>query len=157
MRRKNVLLGAGALVLLSAAGAANAQAPTAVSEVQVTARTLEDTLPEQLAQTGVKVDVIPAQQIRNGGYVDVATDPAGPGARPVRPAQRTDRSTTWTCRCSARARPTCCGWSMACASTTASTPAPRRWTLCPRAWIAGWKCSMAASRCSTAPRRWPAR
>jgi outer membrane cobalamin receptor len=63
---------------LSAAGGAYAQSPapsdpTSVSEVQVTARTLEDTLPEQLAQTGVKVDVIPHQAILNGGYPDVAT------------------------------------------------------------------------------------
>ena len=64
---------AGAAVLCSlTAMHAYAQAP-AVSEVQVTARTLETTLPEKLAETGVKVDVIPSQAIRNGGYVDVAT------------------------------------------------------------------------------------
>ncbi len=73
--RKTSLLGAAALSAMMMAGAARAQttmASTAVEGVQVTARTLEDTLPEQLAQTGVKVDVIPAQAIRNGGYNDVA-------------------------------------------------------------------------------------
>jgi outer membrane cobalamin receptor len=67
--RKIILLAATALSAL-AAGAAQAQ--TGVSEVKVTARTLEDTLPEQLAQTGVKVDVIAGQAVRNGGYADVA-------------------------------------------------------------------------------------
>jgi outer membrane cobalamin receptor len=73
--RKIILLGATALsTLLLAAGAhAETADPTAVTEVRVTARTLEDTLPEQLAQTGVKVDVIPRQAILNGGYNDVAT------------------------------------------------------------------------------------
>jgi outer membrane cobalamin receptor len=46
---------------------------TAVSEVQVTARTLEVTLPEKLAETGVKVDVIQSRQIRDLGYVDVGS------------------------------------------------------------------------------------
>jgi vitamin B12 transporter len=71
------MAGAAALCSLTSAAHAQAQAPasspTAVSEVQVTARTLETTLPEKLAETGVKVDVIPSQAIRNLGYVDVAT------------------------------------------------------------------------------------
>jgi vitamin B12 transporter len=70
------MAGAAALCSLTAIHA-HAQTParpaTAVEEVQVTARTLEDTLPEQLSQTGVKVEVIQSQAIRNGGYVDVAT------------------------------------------------------------------------------------
>lgn len=74
--RKTLMASAAALCSLTAVHA-HAQAlpgsPTAVEEVRVTARTLEDTLPEQLAQTGVKVDVVTGQQIRNGGYVDVAT------------------------------------------------------------------------------------
>lgn len=70
--RKTVMAGAAALCSLTAANA-RAQAPATVSEVQVTARTLETTLPEKLAQTGVRVDVVQSQSIRNGGYVDVAT------------------------------------------------------------------------------------
>ncbi|MGZ6011324.1 MAG: TonB-dependent receptor plug domain-containing protein [Caulobacteraceae bacterium] len=71
--RKMILLGASALSTMAAAGAASAQAPVEVEGVQVTARTLEDTLPEQLARTGVKVAVIPGPAIRNGGYPDIAT------------------------------------------------------------------------------------
>ena len=73
--RTSLMAGAAALCSLTAMQA-HAQAPAtpgAVSEVQVTARTLETTLPEKLAETGVKVDIIPSQAIRNGGYVDVAT------------------------------------------------------------------------------------
>jgi vitamin B12 transporter len=74
--RKTWMAGAAALCSLGAVQA-HAQAPaggtTAVEGVQVTARTLETTLPEKLAETGVKVEVIPSLQIRNGGYVDVAT------------------------------------------------------------------------------------
>ena len=50
---------------MAAAHAAYAQTPSAqaaaateVESVQVTARNLEDTLPEQLAQTGMKVEVV---------------------------------------------------------------------------------------------------
>jgi outer membrane cobalamin receptor len=79
--RKTTLLAASALSTMAAAWAAQAQparaqtapAPTEVESVQVTARNLEDTLPEQLAQTGVKVEVVSGQQIRDGGYQDVAT------------------------------------------------------------------------------------
>lgn len=72
--RKTILLAASALSTVAAACVAHAQtAPTEVERVQVTARTLEDTLPEQLAQAGVKVEVIPGQAIRDGGYNDVAT------------------------------------------------------------------------------------
>ena len=70
------MVSAAAVCSLTAAHAhaqASTAPATAVSEVQVTARTLETTLPEKLAETGVKVDIIPAQQIRNGGYADVAT------------------------------------------------------------------------------------
>lgn len=38
----------------------------------VVGHSLEDTLPEHLARSGVKVDVVRAQAIRNGNYVDVA-------------------------------------------------------------------------------------
>lgn len=70
--RNTLMAGAAALCFLAAGAHAETAAP-AVSEVQVTARTLETTLPEKLAETGVKVDVVTAQAIRNGGYVDVAS------------------------------------------------------------------------------------
>jgi vitamin B12 transporter len=74
--KKTLLASAAAICSLTTAHAqaqTSSGTPTAVEEVQVTARTLETTLPEKLAQTGVKVDIIPSQAIRNGGYVDVAT------------------------------------------------------------------------------------
>jgi vitamin B12 transporter len=71
--RKTILLGASALSTVAAACAAHAQTPVEVEQVQVTARTLEDTLPEQLARTGVKVEVIPGPAIRDGGYIDTAS------------------------------------------------------------------------------------
>ena len=78
--RKTILLAASALSTMAAAHAAYAQtpnaqtaAPTEVESVQVTARNLEDTLPEQLAQTGVKVEVVSGQAIRDGGYQDITT------------------------------------------------------------------------------------
>jgi vitamin B12 transporter len=73
--KKTLMAGAAAIWSVMALQA-HAQAPagsaTSVTEVQVTAHTLEDTLPEKLAETGVKVEVIGQQQIRNGGYADVA-------------------------------------------------------------------------------------
>ena len=75
--RKMILLGASALSAAAAACVAHAQSPvqgvTQVESIQVTARNLEDTLPEQLAKTGVKVEVISGQQIRDGGYIDTAS------------------------------------------------------------------------------------
>lgn len=41
------------------------------NEVVVVGKSLEDTLPEALAQTGVKVDVVSDKAIRQGGYVDI--------------------------------------------------------------------------------------
>jgi vitamin B12 transporter len=40
--------------------------------VIVTGQRLEETLPQQLAQYGTKVDTISAEQIQNGGYLDIA-------------------------------------------------------------------------------------
>src|SRR6185312_11302343 len=83
--RKMILLGASALSAVAAACGAHAQGVgggatgledpvvTNVAGVQVTARNLEDTLPEQLARSGVKVGVISGQQIRDGGYIDTAS------------------------------------------------------------------------------------
>jgi vitamin B12 transporter len=81
--RKTILLAASAVSAMAAAFGAHAQPAnqttvqedpvTALEGVQVTARNLEDTLPEQLAKTGVKVAVIPGPAIRNGNYSDAAT------------------------------------------------------------------------------------
>lgn len=71
--RKTILPGAAALCALATTTHAQTVAPAPVEALQVSARNLEDTLPEQLAQTGVKVDVIPGSAIRNGAYPDVAT------------------------------------------------------------------------------------
>jgi outer membrane cobalamin receptor len=60
---------AAAMAVASAASAACAQT-VQISELVVNAR-LEESLPEHLAQTGVKVDTIQAEEIRNGGYIDV--------------------------------------------------------------------------------------
>lgn len=73
--RKTTLLAASALSAIAAAFPAHAQGPvpTEVEALQVTARNLEDTLPEQLARSGVKVETISGQAIRDGGYADLTT------------------------------------------------------------------------------------
>jgi outer membrane cobalamin receptor len=51
-----------------------AEAQTAqLEEVVITARSLEDQLPQQLAQYGTHVDTVTAAQIQDGGYIDVAS------------------------------------------------------------------------------------
>jgi outer membrane cobalamin receptor len=70
-----MLAGAAASALLASPALARAEAASDASTVDtvvVTGRSLEDTLPEALSKTGVKVDVITSQAIRNGGYVDAA-------------------------------------------------------------------------------------
>jgi outer membrane cobalamin receptor len=52
--------------------AAQAEGDSSLDEVVVTAKSLEDELPQQLSQYGVRVDTISAAQIKNGGYLDVA-------------------------------------------------------------------------------------
>lgn len=51
---------------------AQAETNSSLDEVVVTAKSLEDELPQQLSQYGVRVDTISAAQIKNGGYLDVA-------------------------------------------------------------------------------------
>lgn len=63
-------LAAPALAQVAPASAGDAAQP--VESVVITAPTLEDTVPQELAKTGVRVDAITSQAIRNGGYVDVA-------------------------------------------------------------------------------------
>jgi outer membrane cobalamin receptor len=65
-------LTSGAASAAEGAAAVGASGAAAVEELQVTGHKLEDSLPEALAQTGVKVDVITDLAIRNGGYVDIA-------------------------------------------------------------------------------------
>lgn len=47
-------------------------APAQLGEVVVSGQSLEETLPEELAQYGTRVDTVTATQVRNGGYTDVA-------------------------------------------------------------------------------------
>ncbi|MEO8308785.1 MAG: TonB-dependent receptor [Pseudomonadota bacterium] len=72
----------GAVSMAVAAIAAGVQGEVQASEtagsgdldqVVVTGQRLSETLPQQLAEFGVKVETISAQQIRNGGYVDVSS------------------------------------------------------------------------------------
>jgi outer membrane cobalamin receptor len=51
---------------------AQAESDSSLDEVVVTARSLEDDLPQQLSQYGIRVDTISAAKIKNGGYLDVA-------------------------------------------------------------------------------------
>jgi len=51
---------------------AQAQTDSSLEEVVVTAKSLEDELPQQLSHYGTRVDVISAAEIKNGGYLDVA-------------------------------------------------------------------------------------
>src|ERR1700722_15452827 len=55
------------------AAPALSQTDSSLEEVVVTARSLEEELPQQLSQYGTHVDVISAAQIQNGGYCDVAS------------------------------------------------------------------------------------
>jgi outer membrane cobalamin receptor len=51
---------------------AQAQSASALDEVVVMAKSLEDELPQQLSHYGTRVDTITAAEIKNGGYLDVA-------------------------------------------------------------------------------------
>jgi outer membrane cobalamin receptor len=59
-------------VTLCASHLAYADTSTDLNEVTVTARRLEETLPDSLAQYGTRLDVITRQEVVNGGYLDVA-------------------------------------------------------------------------------------
>jgi outer membrane cobalamin receptor len=65
-----------AAVTISAAAifenAVQAQSDPSLDEIVVTAKSLEDELPQQLSHYGTRVDVIFAADIKNGGYLDVA-------------------------------------------------------------------------------------
>ncbi len=67
-----------AAVAFSAAAAfentarAQTQPDSSLDEVVISAKSLEDELPQQLARYGTRVDVISAADIKNGGYLDVA-------------------------------------------------------------------------------------
>lgn len=60
-------------VLIGAAVADTEQAADRTLEsVTVTAKRLEETLPQQLSEYGTRLDTVTAEQIKNGGYVDIA-------------------------------------------------------------------------------------
>src|SRR3984957_10746326 len=50
-----------------------AQAASSLDEIVVTAKSLEENLPQQLSQYGTHLDTISAAQIQDGGYIDVAS------------------------------------------------------------------------------------
>jgi outer membrane cobalamin receptor len=68
------MIGFAAGCVLAAASAALAQAQTEspLDEVVVTAKSLEEGLPQQLSSYGTHLDTITAARIQNGGYIDVA-------------------------------------------------------------------------------------
>ena len=51
---------------------APAQSESSLDEVVVTAKSLEEELPQQLSQYGTHLDTVTAAKIQNGGYIDVA-------------------------------------------------------------------------------------
>jgi outer membrane cobalamin receptor len=53
-------------------GAAAAATATDLQEVTVSAKKLEEEIPQELAKYGTRVDIITAKQIAEGGYTDVA-------------------------------------------------------------------------------------
>jgi outer membrane cobalamin receptor len=69
---KGIIYAAVALAAAISADLAVAQADSPLAEVVVTAKSLEDDLPQQLARYGTRVDTITAAKIQNGGYIDVA-------------------------------------------------------------------------------------
>jgi outer membrane cobalamin receptor len=62
-----------AVLGLTAVSMNGAQAQTStLDEVVVTAKSLEDELPQQLSKYGTRLDTLSAARIQNGGYLDVA-------------------------------------------------------------------------------------
>src|SRR3984957_14120719 len=51
----------------------DAQTSSSLDEIVVTAKSLEENLPQQLSQYGTHLDIISAAQIQDGGYIDVAS------------------------------------------------------------------------------------
>lgn len=72
MSFRSLLLVTSGLLALAGGQAAAADAASTASELVVPGKSLEDTLPEALSQTGVRVDVISDKDIRKGAYVDIS-------------------------------------------------------------------------------------
>ena len=64
---------AAAYLLAAAQGFAQGDSASLLDEIVVTAKSLEENLPQQLSQYGTRVVVTTAAQIQNGGYIDVAS------------------------------------------------------------------------------------
>jgi outer membrane cobalamin receptor len=64
---------AAAYLLAAAPGFAQGGSASLLDEIVVTAKSLEENLPQQLSQYGTRVVVTTAAQIQNGGYIDVAS------------------------------------------------------------------------------------
>ena len=63
---------AGCALAAASAGFAQGQTESSLDEVVVTAKSLEEGLPQQLSSYGAHLDTITAARIQNGGYIDVA-------------------------------------------------------------------------------------
>jgi outer membrane cobalamin receptor len=70
MRPSMIRLMSATILLGSGSVPAEDQSPPA--EIVVTATRLEEALPQQLAQYGVRVDTLSRQAVQNGSYIDVA-------------------------------------------------------------------------------------
>src|SRR5262245_38700720 len=62
----------GLFAALALTGATIAAGQTTTPEVVVTAKGLEEQLPQELAESGTRVGTISRNQVRNGAYADVA-------------------------------------------------------------------------------------
>lgn len=63
---------AGTMATVGSVAAAEPANAADLSEVRVVGTRLEETLPEQLAQFGIRVDTLSREDVRHGSYVDVA-------------------------------------------------------------------------------------
>jgi vitamin B12 transporter len=81
--QKLAFAGAASCALTTGAPAlAQSQSTSALSSVVVTARSIEETLPQVLSQYGNRLETVPGEKIKNNGYIDLAQtlENAVPGA-----------------------------------------------------------------------------
>jgi outer membrane cobalamin receptor len=70
--RVTIFCAATCAIAAVSVGSVLAQSPSSLDEVVVTAKSLEEELPQQLSLYGTHLDTITAAKIQNGGYIDVA-------------------------------------------------------------------------------------
>jgi outer membrane cobalamin receptor len=74
MMRRFTAAAIGVCILCAATpSVTGAQTASSLDEIVVTAKSLEENLPQQLSQYGTHLDTISAAQIQDGGYIDVAS------------------------------------------------------------------------------------